>query len=233
MSRALKNIILAYSLRVMLLSSLLLCVACGSDSGAAEGSTSPEVEAPEKVVPEETAEIAEVITPEVDSAAILAAKANEAAERAAKEKAAEEQAKIDKEAAEAKERRRKRREARKRAPKLKFDKKTHDYGVIMQGEKVEYQFKFTNTGKSDLVIKDATATCGCTQPSYPFIPIAPGEEGYIGVVFDTKGKLGKQKPAVTIVTNASPKTYKLYLDGFVDAQREESKTNEEEEGTPQ
>ena len=102
----------------------------------------------------------------------------------------------------------------------------------MQGDKIEHKFSFKNTGKADLVIKNVTASCGCTQPSYPFVPIAPGEEGFIGVVFDSKGKLGKQKPTITVVTNARPHTYKLYLDGFVDAQRvgEETKKKEEEQG---
>ncbi|NNE30228.1 MAG: DUF1573 domain-containing protein, partial [Saprospiraceae bacterium] len=69
-------------------------------------------------------------------------------------------------------------------------------------------------------IKEVRASCGCTQPSYPFLPILPGEEGAIGVRFDSKGKLGKQKPVITVVTNADPKIYKLFLDGFVDAPKE-------------
>ena len=123
----------------------------------------------------------------------------------------------------------KKKKAKKRA-KAKFENRTHEYGLIMQGDKIEHQFKFKNTGKADLVIKNVTASCGCTQPSYPFVSIAPGEEGFIGVIFDSKGKLGKQKPTITVVTNARPHTYKLYLDGYVDAQRaDEVKESKEEE----
>ncbi|MEM9920731.1 MAG: DUF1573 domain-containing protein [Bacteroidota bacterium] len=111
-----------------------------------------------------------------------------------------------------KKKKRKRKKAR-----AKFEQTVFDYKTIKQGDKVEHKFQFKNTGKTDLVVKNVRATCGCTQPSYPFIPIAPGEEGYIGVVFDTKGKLGKQKPMITVETNADPPTYKLYLDGYVDA----------------
>ncbi|MEL6863853.1 MAG: DUF1573 domain-containing protein [Bacteroidota bacterium] len=118
----------------------------------------------------------------------------------------------------------KKKKSQKKRPKLSFKQETYNYGQIMQGDKVEYQFRFKNTGNADLVIKDATASCGCTKPSYPFIPIAPGEEGYIGVIFDSKGKLGMQKPSITVVTNASPKTYKLYLEGVVDTKRVEEKT---------
>ncbi len=101
--------------------------------------------------------------------------------------------------------------------KITFDNKVHEYGMIMQGDKVNHKFTFTNTGSEDLVISDVSASCGCTKPSYPFIPIAPGEKGYIGVNFDSKGKLGRQKPSVTVVSNAG--TSKLRLEGFVDAER--------------
>ena len=35
-------------------------------------------------------------------------------------------------------------------PAMSFDKTTHDFGTIEEGEKVTTQFSFTNTGKSDL-----------------------------------------------------------------------------------
>ena len=103
----------------------------------------------------------------------------------------------------------------KKAPKLKFTNNTHAFGVIKPGEVIEHKFEFINTGSADLVITDAKATCGCTQPSFPFVPIPPGEKGYIGVKYDSTGKLGTQKPTVTLTTNAYPKTQKVYLEGMV------------------
>ena len=103
----------------------------------------------------------------------------------------------------------------KKIAKMKFDNDTFAFGVIKPGEVIEHKFEFTNTGTKDLVIKNAEATCGCTQPSFPFIPIPPGEKGYIGVKYDSTGKLGTQKPTVTLTTNASPKTQKIYLEGMV------------------
>ena len=49
-------------------------------------------------------------------------------------------------------------------PKFQFAEETHDFGKIIQGEKVTYFFKFKNAGKSDLLIFNATASCGCTVP---------------------------------------------------------------------
>ncbi len=115
-------------------------------------------------------------------------------------------------------------------PVLSFKKTIHKYGRISQGEKIKHNFVFTNTGNSELIISDAKASCGCTKPSFPFLPIPPGEEGYIGVVFDSKGKLGRQKPVITITTNADPATYDIYLEGTVDSEeieeeKEDGKTN--------
>jgi len=103
----------------------------------------------------------------------------------------------------------------KKSPKLSFTNNTHVFGIIKPGAVIEHKFEFTNTGSADLVITDAKATCGCTQPSFPFVPIPPGEKGFIGVKYDSTGKLGTQKPTVTLTTNAYPKTQKVYLEGMV------------------
>jgi hypothetical protein len=59
------------------------------------------------------------------------------------------------------------------APVMKFEKETRDFGKIKVGDKVTYDFKFTNTGKTPLIITDAVATCGCTKPEWPKTPIKP------------------------------------------------------------
>jgi Protein of unknown function (DUF1573) len=113
-------------------------------------------------------------------------------------------------------------------PAITFKKTVHDYGRIVQGDKVKHNFVFTNTGDKELVISNATASCGCTQPSFPFNPIAPGEESYIGVVFDSKGKLGRQKPVITITTNSKPAVYEIFLEGFVDSAADDDKEKKED-----
>lgn len=101
------------------------------------------------------------------------------------------------------------------APKVKFEKEIYDFGAIKQGEKVHYEFKFKNNGKTPLIITDATATCGCTKPEYPEAPVKPGEEGVIKVTFDSTGKMGMQDKVVTITSNANPEAAKLHLVGEV------------------
>ena len=98
---------------------------------------------------------------------------------------------------------------------FKFDAEFFDFGVIESGESVQATFKFKNVGKTPLIIKDATATCGCTVPEYPKTPIKPGEEGTIKVVFNSEGKLGLQDKVVTITSNANPEIASLHLVGEV------------------
>jgi hypothetical protein len=100
-------------------------------------------------------------------------------------------------------------------PKIAFEKTNHNFGTIKQGDVIEYNFRFINTGSAPLIIKNATATCGCTQPSYPFLPIEPNEKGAIGVRYNSKGKLGSQKPIITVTTNSKPSIIKLHLEGVV------------------
>jgi hypothetical protein len=89
-------------------------------------------------------------------------------------------------------------------PVIAWEKATHDFGDMAQGDKVEHNFKFTNTGNEPLVITNVEVTCGCTLPkSWPRDPIMPGGKGEIVVAFNSTGKLGKQNKVVTVVSNAS------------------------------
>ena len=112
-------------------------------------------------------------------------------------------------------------------PDIKFEKIRLEFDTIEQGAVKDFKFNFKNEGKAPLVIENAKATCGCTQPSYPFIPIEPGESGFIGVRYNSVGKEGSQKPLITITTNASQEPITLMLSGFVTKPEEEEKSTEE------
>ena len=88
------------------------------------------------------------------------------------------------------------------SPVMTFNKMSHDFGNINEGDVVTTTFSFTNTGKSDLIIVDARGSCGCTVPQYPKnVPIAPGATGEIMVSFDSNNKPSLQQKAVTISAN--------------------------------
>jgi hypothetical protein len=103
------------------------------------------------------------------------------------------------------------------AAEFKFDKDEYNYGTIKQGDKVEYDFTFVNSGKEPLVITDAHGSCGCTVPTWPKEPIKKGEKGVIHVTFNSAGKMGMQDKTVTLNSNAKSNPKVLHLKGNVEA----------------
>lgn len=87
---------------------------------------------------------------------------------------------------------------------ITFEKYEHNFGQVVDGEKVSYVFKFKNTGANDLIISDARGSCGCTVPQWPKEPVKPGASGEIKVEYDSKGKSGLQKKTVSITANTNP-----------------------------
>lgn len=88
-------------------------------------------------------------------------------------------------------------------PVASFDQTEYDFGTVKEGDIVETTFKVTNTGKGDLIITNAGASCGCTVPKWPKEPIKPGATADIEVKFNTAGKPNKQIKTVTLYTNTA------------------------------
>ena len=101
------------------------------------------------------------------------------------------------------------------APVMKFEVESYDFGKAKAGDKVTYEFAFTNTGKSPLIITTATASCGCTVPEWPKEPVMPGQGGKIKVTFDSAGKSGLQDKQITVTANTNPARNMVHLIGEV------------------
>jgi len=101
-------------------------------------------------------------------------------------------------------------------PVITWEKLTHEFGDITQGERVEHTFKFTNTGNAALVITNVEVTCGCTVPKgWPRDPIMPGEKGAITIAFNSSGKIGRQNKVITVTSNSIGKTNQVMIVGNV------------------
>lgn len=105
----------------------------------------------------------------------------------------------------------------KNAAEMTFDALEYNFNTIKQGESVTREFVFTNTGKEDLIITNATGSCGCTVPVWPKEPIKKGAKGTIKVTFNSAGKMGMQDKTVTITSNAKNTPVVLHLKGTVEA----------------
>jgi len=99
----------------------------------------------------------------------------------------------------------------------------YSFGTVSDGEKVEYSYRFRNTGKNPLIVSSAIASCGCTVPEKPEEPIKPGETGFLKVVFNSKGRVGEVHKEITVKSNAYPEFPVLQLTGRVVAATPEGK----------
>lgn len=88
--------------------------------------------------------------------------------------------------------------------KIEFKAKdnTIDYGNVYKdvdsGVRV---FEFTNTGTTPLIITNVQSTCGCTVPSKPTDPIAPGKTGEISVKYNMNP--GPIRKTISVESNAT------------------------------
>ena len=100
-------------------------------------------------------------------------------------------------------------------PQITFETKSHDFGTIKESDGVaECVCEFQNTGDEPLVLLDVRTSCGCTTPSYPSDPIAPGVKSKIKVSYNPAGRPGEFERTVKIFTNAK-KRITLKLSGIV------------------
>jgi len=106
-----------------------------------------------------------------------------------------------------------------RSPVVSFDTNTFDFGSVPADTKVEHDFILTNKGKSDLYVRKVNASCGCTAVQPSKTVISPGESTVIKVLFNTQGRSGADKKAITVITN-DPRNSKtvLWIKAFVENQ---------------
>jgi len=102
------------------------------------------------------------------------------------------------------------------APVIVFDDTTFNFGTVAAGTPVEHSFIFRNTGRSDLIIRNVVASCGCTATEAEKEILKPGEESHIDAIFDTGGLQGQETKTITVIANvpSRPETV-LTLTGMI------------------
>ena len=84
-----------------------------------------------------------------------------------------------------------------------FVSETIDYGTVAANSDGKREFVLTNNGNKPLIITNAVGSCGCTVPTFPKEPIAPGAKAVIGVKYDTSRAGQPFNKTVTITSNAA------------------------------
>ncbi|MFE3846534.1 DUF1573 domain-containing protein [Flavobacterium sp. LB3P45] len=96
-----------------------------------------------------------------------------------------------------------------------FVTETIDYGTVAHNADGKREFVFTNNGNKPLIITNTQGSCGCTVPTTPKEPIAPGAKGIIGVKYATD-RVGPFTKTVTVTSNAAGQATKtLTIKGIV------------------
>ncbi len=82
-----------------------------------------------------------------------------------------------------------------------FENETIDYGTVKHNADGNRKFVLVNNGNQPLIISSTTGSCGCTVPSAPKEPIAPGAKAFIDVKYATD-RVGPFTKTVTVNSNA-------------------------------
>lgn len=101
------------------------------------------------------------------------------------------------------------------APKLNWLNPHHDFGAFREEiGPVTCTFMAVNVGDEPVVVVDARANCGCTQPRYSREPVAPGDTLRVSVSFNPSGRPGRFSKNVKVSTNTGS-TAMLVIRGTV------------------
>lgn len=101
-------------------------------------------------------------------------------------------------------------------PAIKFAVGEYDFGRVSErGRKVSYDYVFTNTGTSPLVVTRAVTSCKCVSTSFNRRPIPPGGQGAITITYDPKKQQGVFYKAIQVYTNTPEKMHIIIAKGEV------------------
>jgi hypothetical protein len=77
----------------------------------------------------------------------------------------------------------------------------YNYDTLYQGDPVNHDFKFVNTGNAPLIILSAKTSCGCDVSNWSREPISPGDTTIVNYKYDSN-RIGSINKSMTIQSNA-------------------------------
>lgn len=100
------------------------------------------------------------------------------------------------------------------AQRLAFEKQTITTNSTPWKHPVSAVFRFTNKGKSTLIINNVDAGCGCLTPKWTQGPIEKGESGEIVITYDAM-QLGRFDRVIEVFSNADDQPSTIRMKGTV------------------
>ncbi|MCU0417640.1 MAG: DUF1573 domain-containing protein [Cytophagaceae bacterium] len=87
------------------------------------------------------------------------------------------------------------------APKISLEATLIDFGSILQDQPVTKTVRITNTGMSDLQIRQFSTSCLCIEVDYDKSLIKPGGFIEVIIIYDTSNRLGEEFKYIKIFSN--------------------------------
>ncbi len=97
---------------------------------------------------------------------------------------------------------------------VKFTELKHDFGKIKQSVPVTYDFTFQNVGNQPVVIETASASCGCTTPTWPKTPVTKSKTEKISAGFNAAAP-GVFEKTITVKVAGYDQPLELRITGEV------------------
>jgi hypothetical protein len=88
-----------------------------------------------------------------------------------------------------------------------------EFGEVKIGDSIWHKFIVKNTGKDNLILSDAIASCDCTIASFTKEPIKPHKKGFVMGAFRVQDE-GKNMHTLTVFNN-TPATFDLLEMKFI------------------
>jgi len=87
---------------------------------------------------------------------------------------------------------------------IRIESPDYNFGKVCSGESVSHTFKFTNTGKQVVTIRNVSTSCGCTTTKDYARTVAPGGTWELAATLTTRGQFGNVTKRITVTTDAPP-----------------------------
>jgi hypothetical protein len=97
---------------------------------------------------------------------------------------------------------------------IKFSDVRHNFGKIKQGVPVTYDFQFSNVGTAPLIIETASASCGCTTPTWPKQPVMNSKTDILKAGFNAAAP-GPFEKTIFVKIKGIDAPYELKISGEV------------------
>jgi hypothetical protein len=97
---------------------------------------------------------------------------------------------------------------------IKFTEVRYNFGKIKQGVPVIHDFQFSNIGAEPLIIETASASCGCTTPTWPKQPVMKSKADILKAGFNAAAP-GPFEKTIFVKIKGIDAPYELKISGEV------------------